>query len=68
MEGFRAERGPRIANLIVRDLLRGRTQWLSAWWEARGIWAKERSNYADTKITEAEYQNLVARLGSPVEN
>lgn len=65
-EQFAFERGPRIANLIIRDLAGGRGQWLSVWREARQIWSKERGNYPDTKITEAEYQNLVSRLDSPV--
>lgn len=64
---FAVERGLRIANLIVRELLRGKRHWLNSWWDAKKIWANEKKNYRDAKMCEAEYQNLVARLASPVQ-
>lgn len=66
IEQFAFERGPRIANLILRGLLAGKPQWFKAWREARRIWAKECGNYLNAKMSESEYQDLVTRLASPV--
>jgi GT2 family glycosyltransferase len=63
---FAVERGMRILNLILKNLMHGNAQWLSSWLEARNIWARERKNYKQTKISEEEYQTLLVRLASPV--
>jgi GT2 family glycosyltransferase len=66
LEQFRFERAPRIANLMFRELLQGKTSRFSAWKEARGIWNHEKPRYADAKISEEEYQTIVSALSKPV--
>jgi GT2 family glycosyltransferase len=66
IEAFASQRGLRLANLIGRELLSGRRFWFPVWKEARKRWAEERSRYADTKISETEYQQLCHNLELPV--
>jgi GT2 family glycosyltransferase len=63
---FAIQRGVRIANLIARELLHGKTQWLKSWMEARKIWAQSKADYAKDKASEEEYQKIHSALANPV--